>query len=104
MLDLLIPHGTTRVVIYRTPIDTRYGPDKLRALCREVLRIEPDEHTAFVFTNRRRDTLVLYVLDDSGDRTLTKKLERGGFILPAPDASGSEVATLKPSMLGKLFR
>ena len=55
-------------------------------------------------TNGRRDTLLLYFLDLNGDQTLTKKLEKGSFLLPAPDAEGSPFVVLRPSMLSRLFR
>lgn len=104
MLDLLLPQGTRRVVVYLTPISARLGHERLKALCRDTIGIEPDDTTAFIFTNKKRDTLLMYALDDVGDRVLMKKLDKGAFLLPAPDDTKKNFATLKPSMLHKLFR
>lgn len=104
MIDLLLPRGTTRVVVYLNPISARFGAEKLNALCRETIGIEPDQRTAFIFTNKKRDTLLLYALDNNGDSVLMQKLDKGAFLLPAPDAAKKNHTVLKPSMLRKLFR
>lgn len=104
MLDLLLPDHATKVVVYLEPINVRAGPDKLRSICVDTIGIEPDLNTAFVFTNKKRDALVLYALDHDGDRVLTKKLDKGGFLLPAPDEQGTNHVVLRPGMLAKLFR
>jgi len=39
-----------------------------------------------------------------GDETIMKKLDKGAFLLPAPDAEGAPFVTLRPSMLPRLFR
>jgi hypothetical protein len=104
MLAAFIPKSATRVVVYLHPINLRWGATKLGAFCREVVGVEPDDATRFIFVNSRRDTLLMYFLGYDGAQTLTKKLERGSFLLPAPDANGGAVAILRPSMLARLFR
>ena len=68
------------------------------------LQVEPDPFTCFLFVNRSRDTLLMYFVGSDGDQTLLKKLDKGAFLLPAPDADGAPVAILRPSMLSRLFR
>ena len=46
---------------------------------------------------------MLYTLDGSGDRCITKKLERGAFLLPVP-AEGQTYVVLEASKVGSLFR
>ena len=104
MLEAILPQSATRVVVYLNPINIRWGAQKLRTLCREVLQIEPDAFTCFLFVNRSRDTLLLYSVGSDGDQTLLKKLDKGAFLLPAPRADGAPVAVLRPSMLPRLFR
>ena len=60
--------------------------------------------TCFLFVNRRRDTLLMYFLGFDGDETIMKKLDKGAFLLPAPDAKGAPFVILRPSMLPRLFR
>jgi hypothetical protein len=53
--------------------------------------MEPNASTAFLFVNKSHDCLLLYSIDADGDRTVTKKLEKGTFIVPVPEADGSPV-------------
>lgn len=82
----------------------RLGPDRLRNLCTESNGIEPDPLTAFLFTNRARDCLLLYSVSGTGDQTLMKKLDKGTFPLPTPDKSGRPFVTMRANMLARLFR
>jgi hypothetical protein len=103
MLDLFIPPSTRRLVLYPVPINLRWGPDRLRVACERDLGLTLDSTTAVVFHNRKKDTLVLYTLDRDGDRCITKKLERGAFLLPVP-AEGEKYVVLAASKVASLFR
>lgn len=100
----LMPANLKRVVVYLQPISMRWGPTKLRALCRDEIRIEPDSATAFLFVNKGHDSLMLYSTDSSGDRTLTKKIEKGAFMIPAPGPDGEPFIIMRPSILSRMFR
>jgi hypothetical protein len=104
MLEAVLPQSATRVVVYLNPINVRWGAKKLGTFCREVVQVEPDPFTCFLFVNRTRDALLMYFVGSDGDQTLVKKLDKGAFLLPAPDADGASVAILRPSMLSRLFR
>jgi len=104
MLQSLLPNWITRVVVALEPISMRLGSDKLAARCREVLRVEPDEDTCFIFVNRRRDTLIMYFRAPGGDEVAMKRLDEGAFILPAPTESGAPYVIMRPAMLPRLFR
>lgn len=101
MLHLFIPLAVRHLVIYPTAINTRLGPERLAAASRE-LGVKLDRSTAVLFHNRSRDTLVLYIVDDTGDRCITKKLDRGTFLLPAP-AAGKKYVVLDASKIDTLF-
>jgi hypothetical protein len=103
MLDLFIPASTKRLVLYPVPINLRAGPDRLRVACERDLGLTLDHATAVVFHNRKKDTLVLYTLDHSGDRCITRKLEQGAFLLPVP-AEGEKYVVLAASKVASLFR
>ncbi|HET9955272.1 MAG TPA: IS66 family insertion sequence element accessory protein TnpB [Polyangiaceae bacterium] len=104
MIEAFIPTSATRVVVYLQPVNVRWGVDKLRAFCRDEMRMEPDDSTCFLFVNRARDTLLLYHRGYTGEQTLIKKLDKGSFVLPAPEENGRPFAVLRPAMLGRLFR
>jgi hypothetical protein len=103
MIDFLLPPGIKRLIVYPTAIDTRWGHDRLRDACERGLGVELDRSTAVLFHNRGRDRLVLYVLDESGDSCLMKKLDRGVFLLPVP-APGQKYVVLAASKIRTLFR
>jgi hypothetical protein len=103
LIDLFLPPSTKRLIVYPTAINTRWGPQRLRAACAHGLGVELDSSTAVLFHNRTRDTLVLYSLDADGDRCITKKLDRGVFLLPVP-AAGQKYVVLDASKIGILFR
>ena len=90
--------------MYLEPINVRLGAERLRKLCTESIGLEPDPFTAFLFTNRSKDSLLLFSALRSGDQTLVKKLERGAFLLPAPEAAGKPFVIMRPTVLARLFR
>ena len=104
MIKHLIPANLKRVVLYLQPISMRWGTTKLRSLCRDKLGIEPDFSTAFLFVNKSHDCLLVYSTDSNGDRTLMKKLEKGAFIVPAPEPEGAPFIVMRPSILSRMFR
>jgi hypothetical protein len=103
MLDLFVPPSTRRLVLYPMPINVRWGPDRLRILCERELGLTLDPATAVIFHSRKKDTLVLYTLDENGDRCITKKLDRGAFLLPVP-AEGQKYVVLEAWKVASLFR
>lgn len=103
VFDLLLPRSTRRLIVYPAAIDTRWGPERLRATCERDLGVELDRATAVLFYNRARDTLVLYTLDPDGDRCIKKKLVRGAFLAPVP-AAGQKYVVVDASKISKLFQ
>ena len=103
MLQHLIPPSIRRLVLFPVPINVRWGPDRLRIACERDLGLTLDRKTAVIFHNRKQDTLVLYTLEEDGDSCITKKLERGTFLLPVVP-EGERYVVLKASMVGSLFR
>ena len=104
MLTALLPEAATRVVVYLQPVSMRLGIDRLRKLCVETIGLEPDPFTAFLFTNRARDCLLLFSTSSAGDQTLLKKLEKGVFLLPASQKGGKPFVTMRANVLSRLFR
>lgn len=103
MIELFIPPSARRLVLYPVPINVRWGVDRLRVACERDLGLMLDPATAVIFHNRKKDTLVLYTLDHTGDRCIAKKLERGAFLLPVP-AEGQKYVVLEASKVASLIR
>lgn len=99
-----MPSSVSQLVVYPDPVDTRWGPDRLRAFCQEEIDIEPDASTGFIFTNRRKDRLLMYYVTENGDGVMLKKLERGAFLMPAPTPDGNRWIAMKAAMAARLFR
>lgn len=104
MLDVLIPPQIQKVLVYPKPINMRWGATKLRSFCADMLGVEPRFDTAFLFTNKKQDTLLLYLVDEDGDQTLTRKLDKGAFLVPTTMPDGAPFVTVRRSALAKLFR
>lgn len=104
MLQAFLPQSATRVVVYLEPINIRWGAKKLGVICREVVGIEPDQRTCFLFVNARRDTLLVYFLDAEGEETILKKLLEGAFPLPPPEPDTAPFVIFRRSELARLFR
>lgn len=64
----------------------------------------PQPDTAFLFTKKKQDTLLPYLVDEDGDRTVLKKVDRGSFLVPTAKPDGAPFVTLRRSALSKLFR
>lgn len=104
LLDLLIPRQINKVLIYPKPVSMRWGATKLRSFCADTLGVEPRPDMAFLFTNKKQDTLLLYLVSEDGDQTLMKKLDRGAFMLPLAQPDGPPFVSVRRSALSKLFR
>ena len=104
MLHLIMPPSVTQLVVYLEPINLRWGPDRIRTFCREEIGVEPDESTGFIFTNRKQDSLLMYYVAEDGDGVLQKKLDKGAFLMPAPDPEAKKWVRMKAEMMGRLFR
>jgi hypothetical protein len=70
----------------------------------DALGVEPQPDTAFLFTNKKQDTLLLYLVCDDGDQTLTKRLDRGAFLVPTAKPDGRPFVTVRRAALSRLFR
>ena len=77
--------GTTRVFLAVQPVDLRGSFNRLYGFVAEVLRENPRSGHWFVFTNKRRTRIKIFVFDGSGPWVLAKRLEAGKFSWPVAD-------------------
>lgn len=75
----------TRYFLCREAVDFRKSFDGLYGVVRHSLRREPTSGDAYIFINRRRDSVKILVWDRTGFVLWHKRLEEGTFdLLPEP--------------------
>ncbi len=82
--------ATVRVFVAVAPADLRKGYDGLAHLAREAIGEDPLSGHLFVFANRRRDRIKILYWDRDGYAVWMKRLERGTYRWPSPDADHVE--------------
>jgi transposase len=80
-----------RVFVHSGPTDMRRGFDRLAYMAQEVLHQDPLSGHLFVFVNRRGDRMKILFWDRSGYVLFYKRLEKGVFHLPPPEAGSVEI-------------
>lgn len=78
----LLPKDATRALFYLLPIRMSWGPNKLKAIIDETLSEGVDDGTAYVFTNAKRDSLLVYWRTDNGEQTMQRQAREGAFVYP----------------------
>lgn len=77
--------SATRVFLAVRPVDLRSSFNRLHGFVSEVLRQDPRSGHWFVFTNKKRSRIKVYVFDGNGTWVLTKRLEAGRFGWPTSE-------------------
>lgn len=93
--------GGAKVFLCLTPVDMRFGFDRLASLASEVMGEDPLSGHVFVFPSRRRDRVKILYWDRDGLALWCKRLERGTFPFPSPGPS--PVLTVTPLELSVLL-
>ncbi len=88
------------ILVARDPVDFRKQIDGLAAVCEQVLREEPLDGTLFLFRNRKGSAMKGLFWTFGGFTMFYKKLERGRFRWPSPDA---DRVTMTPAELAALL-
>jgi len=95
------PSDNIAVYLAVGPVDLRGAFDRLAAITRQVLALDPSSGALFIFANRKRNRIKAIWWDQNGYALLYKRLARGTFKLPEPqgqqacvEISASEFARL----------
>lgn len=80
-----------------------WGPKKLKAIIDETLSEGVDDDTAYVFTNSKRDSLLVYWRTDNGEQTMQRQAQEGAFVYPSY-ADGLPWASVESKSLRNLMR
>ncbi len=92
----------TRVYLATGVTDMRKSFDTLYALTKSQIGIDPLTGHLFVFCNRTRNRLKILYWDGSGLWVCAKRLEKGTFHWPKPEA-GTTSITLRQEQLSLLL-
>ncbi len=82
---LMVP-PSVRVFLATAPCDMRRSFDGLAALVQEQLGEDPFAGGLFIFRNRRGDRVKALYWDGQGYCLFYKRMERGTFVFPGPQA------------------
>ena len=86
----LIPEPTALWLVV-TPVDLRWGADRLSLYVQQVLRVDPGAGNAYLFRNQRGNRIKLLLWDGTGVWLCQRRLHQGHFVWPR---SGEGVFTL----------
>lgn len=78
-----------RYFVFRGSTDMRKGFDGLCGLVRDYLQANPVSGDVFVFFNRARSHVKILWWDSGGFAIFYKRLERGGYEIPAFSEDGN---------------
>jgi transposase len=82
MSKLLAFQESTNYYLYRKPVKMSRSFDGLAALIRTVLDKDIINGDVFIFLNRSRSTLKLFVYENKGFSIYYRRLDEGSFQLP----------------------
>lgn len=87
----MIPHGV-EIFVGLSPIDLRWGFDRLAGVVQEEIGRMPRGGALFVFFGKRRTALKVLFFDGTGLCLFYKRLDRGTFRIPqAPHAEATNI-------------
>ena len=78
----------TKVFVYQSPIDMRYGFERLSFLIREEMGANVDVGDLFIFLGNNRRRLKALRFDGSGLVLLTKRMEKKKGFMSVRDLDG----------------
>lgn len=84
----MIPTGV-QVFVALTPVDMRYGFERLSGLVRERVGYEPRSGALYVFLGKRRESAKILFFDGTGLCLFYKRLDRGTFAVPTAPTEGA---------------
>jgi transposase len=98
----VIPQGV-QVFVALDPVDLRSSFDRLSGIAQEQIGYEARGGALFVFYGRRRDALKVLFFDGSGMCIFYKRLDRGTFRVPEPEAEGARHVEVDDATLEALL-
>jgi transposase len=98
----MIPSGV-EIFVGLTPIDLRWGFDRLAGLASEHMGRSARSRALFVFFGKRKSAMKILFFDGSGLCQFYKRLDRGTFRLPVAHAPNATSVALSERELDDLL-
>jgi transposase len=98
----MIPAGV-QVYVALEPVDMRFGFERLSGLVRERVGYETRSGALFVFFGKRRHAMKVIFADATGLCIYYKRLDRGTFAIPEPDAPDATHVEIDEAALDALL-
>jgi transposase len=77
---MLLERKGIRLFVFKEPIDTRAGFERLHSFCLEHMGAKMNEGNAYIFFGRNRSRLKILLYDGSGLVMIAKRIERRNFM------------------------
>ena len=95
--------GAGAVYLAIGTVDLRGAFDRLCAVTRTVLGMDPASGALFLFVNRRRNRIKALWWDRNGYTILYKRLARGSFSWPVVEAKDCSCVEISPEDFARLL-
>ena len=99
----MISHGLP-IYLALEPVDMRLGFERLGAIVRERMALEPRTRALFAFINKRGHTMKILTWDGTGVVLVHKKLDCGNFVVPTPTQQGEEYLIVSDAIFDVIFK
>lgn len=98
----MIAHGLP-VYVALEPVDMRYGYERLGAVVRERMAMEPRSRALFVFVGKRGNIMKVLTWDGTGVIVVHKRLECGRFEVPRATQVGDRYLVVSDAIFDVIF-
>lgn len=85
------------------PVDMRYGYERLGAIVRERMAMEPRSRALFVFVSKRGNIMKVLTWDGTGVIVVHKRLDAGRFELPRATQVGTQHVVVSDAIFDAIF-
>jgi len=86
------------------PVDMRFGYERLGAIVRERMAMEPRSRALFVFVSKRGNIMKVLTWDGTGVVVVHKRLEAGRFEVPRATQVGDQHVVVSDAIFDVIFQ
>ncbi len=86
------------------PVDMRFGRERLGAIVRERMAMEPRSRALFVFVSKRGNIMKVLTWDGTGVVVVHKQLDSGRFEVPHATRVGDQHVVVSDAIFDVIFK